>query len=249
MTNPLIESTWSTIWRSALVFVLCPVFLLAWGIFSLAVDIFSVKCRMKNLFLIFALLPLAILAQDDLTPIPAKPIDYAKFEDTTNTTEIAVEGKVIAANGTISTVSIATDHAVELKAGKASVSGANGAGQKNVPSDTFVSVVSGYSHCVGLTAAGKVVFWGYAAHGQCDTPKDLGVATAIAAGHSHTLALVGGRVFAWGSNSEHQCDVLDGLPTIVSIDASGDYSMATDTNGTVYIWGNGEQPRKYGKAK
>jgi hypothetical protein len=232
---------WSAIWLSVGA-ILIAGGLLVWGACA---EI----CKMKNLFLIFAFLPFLAFAQDDLTPIPVKPIDYAKFEDATSTASIAVEGKVISTSGVISTVSVATDHAIESKAGKASVTGGNGAGQKNAPSDTFVSVVSGYSHCVGLTAAGKVVCWGYAAHGQCDVPKYLGFATAIAAGHSHTLALVGGRVFAWGDNHEHQCDVLEGLPTIVSIDASGDYSMATDAAGTVYVWGNGEQPRKYQKLK
>ncbi len=87
--------------------------------------------------------------------------------------------------------------------------------------------------------------------------EDLMGIKAIAAGDSHCLAVdAGGTVWGWGNNSSNQLGdkdvgVFTVLPIIIDIiapvsgeyslaekiDANGNYSMAVDTDGKVWVWG------------
>jgi alpha-tubulin suppressor-like RCC1 family protein len=62
---------------------------------------------------------------------------------------------------------------------------------------------------------------------------------AIAAGHSHNLALrADGTVAAWGWNRFGQCDVPAGLSNVVSVAAGDFHSLALRADGLVVVWGH-----------
>lgn len=85
-----------------------------------------------------------------------------------------------------------------------------------------------------------------------------GEVTAISAGLDHSLAVIGGRVYAWGFNYHGQLGngaaLLNAAPVmtpqtvidqddvilsfIVDVIATGHHSIARDTNGTIWTWGN-----------
>jgi hypothetical protein len=88
-----------------------------------------------------------------------------------------------------------------------------------------------------------VVAWGYDVSGQTDVPVGLNGVTAIAAGHTHSLALkTDGTVVAWGCQGgpfvQTQCNVPAGLSGVTAIAASWDHSLALKSDGTVVEWGN-----------
>jgi len=88
--------------------------------------------------------------------------------------------------------SISKDHVVSIRNGAVSVTGNNGAGQRQVPAGAKTNIIataSGHSHIIALTGDGKVIGWGYAVHGQLDVCKESGKAVAIAAGHSFSAVL------------------------------------------------------------
>jgi len=102
--------------------------------------------------------------------------------------------------------------------------GANGA---------FCTISPGYPPC----AVGYV--------GQSDPPADLPPVAAVAAGGSHSLALlIGGNVRAWGANNAGQCNVPTSLREggswrAASIAAGIFHSLACyGTNGAVAAWGS-----------
>lgn len=135
---------------------------------------------------------------------------------------------------------------------------------------TIKQITTGLSHAVALDSTGKVYTWGdNTAAGQLGngtmvssiTPVAVTggalagkTITAVAAGFFHTLALDStGKVYAWGDGTYGQLGngsstqqslpvavttsgVLSGK-TIVAIAAGGRISMALDSNGQLYAWG------------
>lgn len=87
------------------------------------------------------------------------------------------------------------------------------------------------------------------------SPDFAGEATAVAAGHSHGLAIVGGRVFGWGSNGRGELGdgtrtfrvspvavVADGAlagQEVAAISAGTETSFALSRDGRVFAWGTG----------
>ncbi len=54
-----------------------------------------------------------------------------------------------------------------------------------------VAISGNGTHCLALSAAGRVAAWGSNECGECDVPATLCGATAIAAGYGHSLAVTG----------------------------------------------------------
>ncbi len=135
---------------------------------------------------------------------------------------------------------------------------------------TIKQIATGLLHTVALDSTGKVYAWGdNSSAGQLGNGTTISsltpvavtggalagkTITAVAAGFFHTLALDStGKVYAWGdgvygqlgnSNSVQQnspvavttTGALSGK-TIVAIAAGGRMSMALDSNGQLYTWG------------
>ena len=98
------------------------------------------------------------------------------------------------------------------------------------------------------------------AHGQLANYSTSGTSSRIdipekvsqlAAGFDHSLVLTeNGTVYAWGDNTYGQVGInsakgivsgpqkVEGLPTIIEISAGFRHSMALDTYGNVWVWGN-----------
>ncbi len=130
------------------------------------------------------------------------------------------------------------------------------------------AIAAGGRHSLALLSNGTVMAWGANGHGQLgngtrghhsDVPvtvSELSEVTAVAAGGSHSLALLSnGTVMAWGANefgqlgdgSEANSDVPVavslGLPpgvTVTAVSAGFAYSLALLSNGTVMAWGENE---------
>jgi len=74
--------------------------------------------------------------------------------------------------------------------------------------------------------------------GQTNVPLGLSNVTALAAGGSHNLALLGNKtVVAWGDNAYGQAGVPSGLTNVTAVAAGGSHSLALCGNGTVVAWG------------
>jgi Regulator of chromosome condensation (RCC1) repeat/IPT/TIG domain len=146
---------------------------------------------------------------------------------------------------------------------------------------------AGATHALALRHDGTVLGWGANEYGQdgdgtskgpeiceafneaCSTKPvvvgELGVATAVAAGGAHSLALLSdGTVAAWGANGygqlgigttsgpetcsrfpfEEACSTtpvaVGGLSGVVAISAASRHSLALLSNGTVMAWGANE---------
>ncbi len=129
----------------------------------------------------------------------------------------------------------------------------------------YSSVSIGGGHTVAINSGGTVSIWGYDSNGQLGNNSTsnsssritLGLTgiKAVAAGSRHTLALANnGTVYAWGYNGYGQLgagsgDVTDrstpivvaGFPagiTITKIAAGGFFSLALDSGGNVWAWGD-----------
>lgn len=137
-----------------------------------------------------------------------------------------------------------------------------------------IDIAAGEEHSLALLSTGEVRAWGNGESGQLGDEnlankkeavpvrklKDTttSVATSIAAGEEHSLALLSdGTVMAWGSNSAGQlgdgtttgpdqcsygpCSKLPvavaGLRGVVAIAAGGNHSLALLSNHTVMAWG------------
>ncbi|MBM4055222.1 MAG: RCC1 repeat- and reductase domain-containing protein [Planctomycetes bacterium] len=140
----------------------------------------------------------------------------------------------------------------------------------------FASVAAGENHSLALSSSGEVWAWGENDDGQLgdnstnesDTPlkidsfyfeptdeNDTVIATAIAAGKNHSLALLpDGSVYAWGSNENGQLGqsfLTESLiplkveelsdTVIVAIAAGDDHSLALSEDGEVYAWGSNKK--------
>jgi len=144
---------------------------------------------------------------------------------------------------------------------------------------SVVAVSAGGFHSLALDGIGTVWGWGFNQNGQVgvqsgstvapvrNTPlfaqlhqqPGAPVATAIAAGANHSLALDSrGVVWGWGTNSSGELGngtfsyPPDGAPyiawainfpepvTIAAIAAGGSHSLALDTNGVVWAWGSNQ---------
>jgi alpha-tubulin suppressor-like RCC1 family protein len=136
---------------------------------------------------------------------------------------------------------------------------------------TLTEVAAGRTSSLGLDSAGRAYGWGDNSLGQLGngstaitvtSPVAVSmpagrVFTALAAGVSHSLALDStGQVWSWGDNTNGQLG--DGTTTsrlapvavtiagrtITSIAAGGDHSLALDSTGQVWSWGD----NTYGQA-
>jgi alpha-tubulin suppressor-like RCC1 family protein len=128
------------------------------------------------------------------------------------------------------------------------------------------AISAGLSHSLALLANGTVMAWGDGENGELgngqidilsDVPvpvKGLGSVTAVAAGGSHSLALLrDGTVLSWGSNTSGQLGTgsLDPLMSdvpvavralggVTAISAGGFDSVALLASGQVMSWGDDE---------
>lgn len=124
------------------------------------------------------------------------------------------------------------------------------------------AVVAGYAHSVALKSDGSVWTWGNNLFGQLGDSgttnrsipaqvSSFGVATQIAAGMYHTLALAGGEIWAWGSNSAGQLGdgsttdrpspvKVSGLSGITKIAAGSHHTLAMNGSGNVWVWGRND---------
>jgi len=131
-----------------------------------------------------------------------------------------------------------------------------------------VTLAAGYYYSAAVDANGMVWTWGSNDSGQLGngagpvstpTPTPTAISgisnvVSVACGDDHTLALrADGTVWAWGDDSVGQLGVgslpspfltnspveLSVLTQIVAIAAGSQHSMALDTQGKVWTWGNG----------
>jgi alpha-tubulin suppressor-like RCC1 family protein len=127
--------------------------------------------------------------------------------------------------------------------------------------DSAVAIAAGYAHTCAVLASGGVKCWGFNSDGELGdgtkliraAPVDVvglgGPAVAIAAGYSHTCAVLAtNTVQCWGDNSAGQlgdgtkvsrpspADV-SGLRDVVSLGAGQFHSCAVTRAGAVSCWG------------
>ncbi|XP_043917383.1 probable E3 ubiquitin-protein ligase HERC4 isoform X4 [Protopterus annectens] len=127
-----------------------------------------------------------------------------------------------------------------------------------VKDETIYTAVSGESHVLFLTRAGKVYeFMRFPKKSKTVCPRLIPNLQAapiiqIACGRHHSLALSqDGKLFSWGSNtfgqlgitketaslsSPHHLVSLEGIP-LAQISAGGAHSVAVSLSGTVFTWG------------
>ncbi len=142
---------------------------------------------------------------------------------------------------------------------------------------SVIAIAAGQYHSLALCSDGTVVAWGVNSNGQLGTgnndgttnavavrvegtPLEEDTVIAIAAGHSHSLALLSdGTVTAWGFNLYGQLgndtsgDADSNEPvavsvagtalsdkTVIAIAAGHDHSLALCSDGTLAAWGNNE---------
>ncbi len=127
-----------------------------------------------------------------------------------------------------------------------------------------VAIAAGYNYSLALKSDGSLWSWGANGYGQLgigigggqNVPRQVPLVdvVAMAAGSQHSVALKGdGTVWTWGANGSGQLGIgVDGgtrnypvragggiLPYVIGIGVGYDYTMAVDTNGTVWTWGGG----------
>ena len=88
-------------------------------------------------------------------------------------------------------------------------------------------------------ADGLVGCWGINDFGQCVVPPSVVIATQVAAGSDHSVALRSdGTVACWGENSVGQTTVPGGLGACTAIAAGHFHTVALRSAGTVACWGS-----------
>jgi len=106
--------------------------------------------------------------------------------------------------------------------------------------------VGGYGTAIGTAVldvqfertVGDVRCWGWNEYGQLNTPADLGLCSAIAAGGAHTIALRSdGGVRCWGYNIQGQCNTPADLGACSMIAGGGYHTIALRSDGRVRCWG------------
>ncbi|HAB15051.1 MAG TPA: hypothetical protein PLX89_13145, partial [Verrucomicrobiota bacterium] len=101
----------------------------------------------------------------------------------------------------------------------------------------IVSIAAGPDHNLAVTAAGRVIAWGWNYNGQAEVPANLTDVKMVAGGLEHSLALKNdGTVVAWGGNSPRE--VPYGLKNVAAIAAGTFHSLALKTDGSVISWGD-----------
>ncbi len=126
------------------------------------------------------------------------------------------------------------------------------------PLSNVVAVASGGRHLLALTRSGMIVGWGANNYGQTTgVPSGnlvytngvvllaghvLSNVVAIAAGHSHSVALKNdGTVVVWGNGTYGQTNVPSGLSNVVAIALGGNESanqvLAVKADGKMVAWG------------
>lgn len=123
-----------------------------------------------------------------------------------------------------------------------------------------LGIAAGVSHSLAVWDDGSVWAWGQGTEGQLGNGNaqnsnvpvraNISGATWIAAGRSHSLAVVAGRVWSWGSNSRGQLGTgipgqdstpreVPGVSGIVAVAAGDTHSLALGADGSVWAFGNG----------
>ena len=103
---------------------------------------------------------------------------------------------------------------------------------------TLVTTATAFLATAGARADGLVGCWGANDFGQCNVPASVVVATQVAAGGDHSMALrADSTVACWGDNSAGQASVPLGLGTCTAVAAGHLHSVALRTAGTVVCWG------------
>jgi len=83
------------------------------------------------------------------------------------------------------------------------------------------------SPTASAAATGAVTAWGSNSNGQTVVPPGVTNAVAVAAGDSHSLAILAdGTVAAWGGNSAALTNVPAGLSNVVQVAGGGMHSLA-----------------------
>jgi alpha-tubulin suppressor-like RCC1 family protein len=139
----------------------------------------------------------------------------------------------------------------------------------NMPANvTFTTISAGFEHSLALDTAGRAWAWGHNSNGELgNNSRDeslvpVAVAmpsnvtfTALSAGADRSLALdTAGRAWAWGDNSDGALGnnrtgqslvpVAVDMPADVvftTISAGYDHSLALDTAGDAWTWGNNKE--------
>lgn len=127
-------------------------------------------------------------------------------------------------------------------------------------------IAAGEHHSVALTSAGDVYAWGYNGYGQVgdgtrndarspvrigtDLPLGSSVATRIAAGAYHTVAVISSGIgYAWGANDSGQLGSGDAAarnwPTLVLKGAMGSHSIVEVSAGAHHTVVIGSDDRAY----
>lgn len=134
------------------------------------------------------------------------------------------------------------------------------------PGVRIAQISTNYLHTLMLTSEGTVWGFGPSPHGalgdfsRAGYLRVLGLTriTAVAAGHSHSMALRDdGKVLVWGRDNFGQTSIgadgavpieMAGLPKIVAIAAADFASFALDEGGNVWSWGQPELLGRGGSA-
>ena len=160
---------------------------------------------------------------------------------------------------------LAWGHNLLGQLGSSTNSGTNTANPTPLPvAGTYVQLVAGANHSLGLRADGTLWAWGNNDRGQLGTTvgfmstpvtsptQATGTYVQIAAGGFHSLGLTAsGTLYAWGSNDTGQLSNAAptgsgtniNAPTLVTgtysqVSAGNAHSLALRADGTLWAWGN-----------